>query len=243
MLMKSFTSSKLALAIGLSAALFLSGCVTTGSSLLGGGQADSRLTTGSDAQFFSKSGFQACAAGAGIAALACLASNSSNKTSCMIVAGIASCGIAMGGNYYLDQRRSEFANTNERLQAYTTDIQADTQRIIQRTETASAVIQDDKKHLQTIQRQIANKQIDTEKAKAELTQIDKNIELLNKELANMHNRADNYQEIAQKERAEGANTKEIAALDRNILNMRDKINVLKTEVDTLYSQRDAIKLG
>lgn len=243
MLEKSFTPSKLLVAIGLSAALFLSGCVTTGSSLLGGTQADSRLTTGSDAQFFSKSGFQACAAGAGVAALACLATNSSNKAACMIVAGIASCGIAMGGNYYLDHRRSEFANTNERLQAYTADVQADTQRIVNRTETAYAVIQDDKKHLQTIQRQIASKQLDTEKAKAELAHIDTNIALLNKDLANMQNRADNYQEVAQKERLDGAKQKDIAALDQSIVTMRSKITALKTEVDTLYNQREAIKLG
>lgn len=241
MLKASFSRSKLLLALGLSAAIALTGCSSTGSSLFGP-QADPRLTAGSDAEFFSKSGFQACAAGASIAAVTCLAA-SSNKATCMIVAGIAACGVAMGGNYYLDQRRSEFSNTNERLQAYTKDVQADTQRIVSRTEIAYEVIRDDKKTLETLKKQIATKEISTEAAQAELTSIDNNIALLGKELNNMQKRADNYQEVAQQERQDGANKKGLTELDRSISEMNTKIAALKSEVDTLYSQREAIKLG
>lgn len=240
---KFLNKSKLLLSLGLSASIILSGCASTGSSLLGGTSADSRLTSGSDAQFFSKSGFQACAAGAGIAALACLATNSSNKTTCMLVAAVAACGVAMGGNYYLDQRRSEYANTNERLQIITSDVQTDTQRIVARTETAYAVIRDDKRHIAQIQKQISAKQIDAEKAKAELKQIDKNIERLNKDLANMDQRAEEYEKVAQQERNDGANRSDISKLDKDIANMRSKINVLQNEVASLYDQRNAIQLG
>ncbi len=234
--------SKLLLALSLSASLILGGCASTGSGLLGG-SADPRLTSGSDAQFFSKSGFQACAAGAGVAILACLATNSSNKTACMLVAGIAACGVAMGGNYYLDQRRSEYANTNERLQAITTDVQADTQRIVTRTETAYAVIQDDKRHVAQIQKQIASKQMDEAKAKSELAQIDRNIDVMNRDLANMTKKADEYEKVAKQERLDGANKNNVTKLDKDIATMRSKINVLQTEVASLYDQRNAIKLG
>ena len=85
----------------------LSGCASTGSSLLGGTQADDRLTSGQDAKFFSRSGFQACAGAAAVGVLACMLSNSSNKAACAIIAGVAACGVAMGTNYYLDQRRKK----------------------------------------------------------------------------------------------------------------------------------------
>lgn len=243
MCFKFMNRSKLLMTLGLSASLILSGCASTGSDLLGGASADSRLTSGSDAQFFSKSGFQACAAGAGIAALACLATNSSNKAACMLVAGIAACGVAMGGNYYLDQRRSEYANTNERLQVITSDVQADTQRIVARTETAYVVIQDDKRHIAQIQKQIASKQMDEKKAKSELAQIDKNIDVLNKDLANMTKRAEEYEKVAQQERLDGANKNSVSKLDQDIATMRSKITVLQGEVASLYDQRNAIKLG
>lgn len=236
-------NSKLLTALSLSVALTLSGCASTGSGFLNNASADPRLTSGSDAQFFSKSGFQACATGAGVAALACLATNSSNKAACMLVAGIAACGVAMGGNYYLDQRRSEYANTNERLQAITTDVRADTQRIVARTETAYAVIQDDKRHLAQIQKQIAAKQMDEAKAKSELAQIDKNIEVMNRDLANMTKRAEEYEKVAQKERDDGANKNTVAKLDKDIAAMRKQINLLQKEVASLYDQRNAIQLG
>ena len=235
--------SALLVALGLSATLILSGCASTGSGLLGGASADPRLTSGSDAQFFSKSGFQACATGAGVAALACLASNAGNKPACMLVAGIAACGVAMGGNYYLDQRRSEYANTNERLKAITSDVQADTQRIVARTETAYAVIQDDKRHLAQIQKQIATKQMDEAKAKTELAQIDQNIAVMNRDLANMTKRAEEYEKVAQQERSDGANKNNVAKQDKDIANMRSKINVHQSEVASIYDQRNSNKIG
>ena len=100
----------------------LSGCASTGSSLLSGTQADDRLASGQDAKFFSRSGFQACAGAAAVGVLACMLSNSSNKAACAIIAGVAACGVAMGTNYYLDQRRTEYANTSDRLAAMQRDV-------------------------------------------------------------------------------------------------------------------------
>ena len=53
---------RLLLGSAVAGALFLTGCASTGSSMLGAGSsADPRLTQGNDAEFFSKSGLQACA--------------------------------------------------------------------------------------------------------------------------------------------------------------------------------------
>ena len=79
------------------ACLVLTGCASTGSSMLGdsgGGKADPRLTSGADAKFFSTSGYQACAVAAGAGVLACVLSNSGNKAACAVIAGVAACGVA-----------------------------------------------------------------------------------------------------------------------------------------------------
>src|SRR5690554_226486 len=118
---------KLLVGSAVAGALLLTGCASTGSSMLSGNQsaADPRLTQGNDAQFFSKSGFQACAAGAVVGVTACMLSGSSNRAQCAVIAGLGACGVAMGANFYLDQRRNEYASTTERLEVMSQDIQAD----------------------------------------------------------------------------------------------------------------------
>ncbi len=224
--------------------LVLGGCATTGSSLLGKDsvQADPRLSQGNDAKFFSKSGYQACAVGAATAALGCLVSNSSNKAVCAIAAGIATCGVAMGANYYLDYRRSEYANTSERLNIMTADVEKDTANVVARTDTAMAVIRDDKEKISRIKREMATKQIDQEKAKKEIAVIDKNLEVMSRDVDNMNTKITQYKDVAKSEH-EAGNSKEVKKLDREILKMSKKVALLESEVDELYTQRSAITLG
>ncbi|MDY7220307.1 hypothetical protein TOI97_12110 [Denitrificimonas sp. JX-1] len=225
----------------MSCAILVSGCAATGSHMLGS-SADPRLTNNDTAQFFSKSGYQACAAAAGVGVLACLASNSSNKAACAIAAGIAACGVAMGANYYLDDRRSKYSDTNQRLQVMTQDIQEDTQRVVQRTQVAQRVIVDDKAKLAQIQKDLSSKRLDIAQANKDLATIDSNIALLNKDLTNMKAKADEYAKAAQKERAEGAGNK-VNQMDREIERMNQKVALLENEIEGLFSQRSAITLG
>src|SRR5690554_1589088 len=140
-----FCFKKLFIGSAVAGALLLTGCASTGSSMVSNGSsADPRLTQGNDAQFFSKSGYQTCAAGAAVGVAGCLLSGTSNRTQCAIIAGLGACGVAMGANFYLDQRRNEYASTTERLEVMSQDIQQDTQRVIARTETARQVLADDR---------------------------------------------------------------------------------------------------
>ncbi|EHK60305.1 hypothetical protein P8S55_04710 [Halomonas sp. M1] len=226
--------------------LVLSGCVTTGSSMLSGNgsnaAADPRLTQGSDAQFFSRSGYQACAAGAAAGMLGCAITNPSNRTQCMIIAGLGACGVAMGANYYLDQRRSEYANTSERLEAMSADIQEDTRNVIARTETVREVMEEDKARIQRIQTDMEAQQLDQAAAERDLAAIDSNIGILRRELANMRKKADSYQEVAAAERVE-ASPAEMARVEQDIDVMNQQVLALQQEVDELYNMRSAITLG
>lgn len=230
------------LSLAASCAILLTGCATTGSDMLGSSSADPRLTQGDTAKFFSKSGYQACAAAAGVGVLACLASNSSNKAGCAVAAGIAACGVAMGANYYLDDRRAKYSDTNQRLQAMTQDIQDDTNHVIQRTQVAQRVMDDDKAILAKIKRDMGAKRLDIAQANKDLAAVDSNIALLNKDLNNMKAKASEYAKAAQKERAEGAGSK-VNQMDQEISRMNQKVALLETEIDDLFGQRSAITLG
>ncbi len=232
---------KTLISLAISSAILLSGCASTGSDMASSA-ADPRLTNTESAKFFSKSGYQACAVGAGVGVLACLASNSSNKAVCAVAAGITACGVAMGANYYLDDRRTQYSDTNQRLQAMTQDIKQDTDRVVQRTQVAQRVIQDDKALMAKIEKDMAGKNFDVAKATKDLSAIDSNIALLNKDLKNMQFKAGEYAKAAQQERSDGAGEK-VAQMDQEIARMNQKVALLKTEVDGLFSQRSAITLG
>jgi septal ring factor EnvC (AmiA/AmiB activator) len=233
--------SRLLMSFAVAGSILLTGCASTGSTMTGNSP-DPRLTQGSTAEFFSKSGYQACAVAAGAGVLACALSNSGNKAACAVVAGLAACGVAMGANYYLDQRRSQYSNTTERLQVMTKDVQADTDKVVARTAVAQQVINDDQQSIAKIKRDIAAKTVDKTKAAAELASIDENIAVLKKDLGNMRSKVTEYTKVADAERAQG-NSAEIKQVDINILKMNEKVASLQKEVDGLYNQRNAITLG
>lgn len=236
------TFKKLLIGSAVASALFLTGCASTGSSMLGADQnADSRLTQGNDAKFFSKSGYQACAAGAAVGVAGCLLSGN-QKASCMISAGLTACGVAMGANYYLDQRREEYASTTERLEVMSQDIQEDTQKVVARTETARQVMADDRARIERLEQEMAEQRVDQAEAERELAAIDNNISILRRDLGNMQRTVTEYEEVAELERQE-ASPQEIAKVEQEIEVMNKQVLALQQEVDDLYTMRSAITLG
>lgn len=244
MQLSQWSFSKVVLSAVMAASVLLSGCASTGSNMTDDSvaAADPRLTQGSDAKFFSTSGYTACAAAAGVGVLACALSNTSNKAQCAIIAGIAACGVAMGANYYYDQRRTQYANTAERLQVMSQDIQADTEKVAARTETLKRVIADDQASMQAIAQAQKNQKLDKAKAEQELAGIDQNIAVMRKDLTNMRTKVSEYEKTAQLERSGGASS-EVQAIEAEISKMNAKVVALQQEVDGLYNQRSAITLG
>ncbi|MDO9625913.1 MAG: hypothetical protein Q7J46_18245 [Pseudomonas sp.] len=243
MKLSQWSFSRVVLSFVMTGSILLTGCASTGSSMIGGSPAaDPRLTQGNGAKFFSTSGFQACAAAAGAGVLACALSNSSNKAQCAVIAGIAACGVAMGANYYFDQRRSEYSDTTERLQLMSSDIQADTDKVASRTATLQQVIRDDEERIAQIQKSIKTQQLDAAKAQKEIAEIDSNIAQMRKDLAGMRNKVTEYEKTAVLERQNGAGD-EVASIETEITKMNTKVVALQQEVDGLYSQRSAITLG
>jgi len=214
----------------------LAGCQSTASN-----DVDPRLANNHSAQFFSKSGLQACGAGALAGVLACQLGNPSDQTGCMLAAAAVGCGVGMGANYYLDNQRAKYANAEERLDAAIADVRKDNQELQSLAATARQVIDDDRQKIEKIRRDIAKNQVQREQAQQQLAQIDANAAYLKKTLAEVKNREQEWQKVAAAEQQTSGTR--IDLLNAEINRMQQQRNQLETEIDQLYTQRSAIQLG
>lgn len=239
-------------ALILGASLALGGCANSPYSLPGAapsraapaqaaaGGADPRLTNNDEARFFSKSGWQACAGGALVGALACQIGNPSDKKDCMLKAALVGCGVAMGANYYLDQRRSEYSNTETRLNTMIADVREDNRKLQSLTQTARTVMAEDRQQIAQLQKDIAAKRVQKEQARKQVAEIDANTQYLRKSLADLKSREQQWRQVAASERSSGAR---VDTLDAEINRMQQQIASLESEINELYQQRSAIQLG
>ena len=222
-------------------ALVLTGCQTTGTTPAANqAPVDPRLANSSSAQFFSKSGWQACAGGAVVGMLACQLGNPSKKAQCMVAAGLAGCGVGMGANYYLDNQRSQYANAEDRLDATIADVRKDNQELQMLSDTARSVIADDKRKIEQIKQDIAANKVQSAQAQKQLAEIDANTAYLKKSLADVRSKQQEWTMVAAAERNNGARTD---TLDAEIGKMQKQIAQLESEIDQLYQQRSSIRLG
>ena len=217
----------------LSTTLALAGCESMSNS--GSSNVDSRLTSGNQAEFFSKSGLTACAAGAAAGVGACLLS-----ALCSAVAAVAGCGILMGGNYYLEQQRTNYANKEERLNAYLKDLNKNTQEARTLANSAKTVLTQNQKTLANLNRKLKDNSIQKDEAKRQLKEIDSNIAYLNDKLKKMKESERDWKDVAQKERGSGMN---VAKLDSQIAQYQKQIAALEKQIAVVSQQRNALNVG
>ena len=195
--MNLLKTKQLSLALALSASVVLSGCQNM--SLAGGGSsnADPRLNTGHQAEFFGESGVWACVSGGliGAASGAIIGASTGDSKSAAIGAGIgavAGCGVGMGTNYYLEQQRTGYANKEARLNAEIQQVQSANQASRETITAARSVLAQDNKKLAELNRQIKNKTVQQAQAKQELAKVDANLKTLNERLEKLKTARDNF---------------------------------------------------
>jgi predicted nucleic acid-binding Zn-ribbon protein len=103
----------------------------------------------------------------------------------------------------------------------------------------SVVLQENQKTLASLNAQVAAKKVDQKKAKAELDRINANKAYLEKELANINTRIDDYQDIIEKERAVGANVRQLQGQLDQLSRTRD---AMKGQLDVAYGLASSIKV-
>lgn len=203
---------------------------------------DPRLQ-GEQAEFFSRSGLQACAVAAGVGIGLCLLT-SNDKLKCSIIAGVAACGVAAGANYYLETRRGKYADSTKRLEAMTADVKEDSKRVQANSDTAREVMKEDRARMAQLSRDIKRKQVDTEKGKRDLAQIDLNLAAMRKQAEGMRKKTKDYQTVLDAEKKDSKrSTPELAKVEKEIQQLNKQVASLEKEIDSAYAQRAAITLG
>lgn len=203
---------------------------------------DPRLQ-GEKAEFFSRSGLQACAMAAGVGVGLCLLT-SNDKLKCSVIAGVAACGVAAGANYYLETRRGKYADATKRLEAMTADVKADTQRVRASSETVLDVMKDDRARMTQLSRDIKRKQVDAEKGKRDLAQIDLNLAAMRKQAEGMRKKTKDYQAVLEAEKKDSKRSSpELVKVEKEIQELNKQVASLEKEIDGAYAQRAAITLG
>ncbi|MEI7375176.1 MULTISPECIES: hypothetical protein [Dickeya] len=235
-----FFNKKHVMALGVCLSVFLTGCQNTSSLNSQNNPVDSRLANNQDIEFFSKSGIQACAAGAAVGVIGCAISNSQNKAVCMAAAAIAGCGIGVGANAYLDNQRKKYATKEEQLNASIIDVKNENQKLQNASRVASSVIADDKATIASLNKDIASKKADKKVVENKLKGIDANITTLRNNLTEMKKHEQQWIDVAKQT---DKNNKKSAELDAEIQKMHIQIASLQQDLDTLYTQRTALKVG
>ena len=226
------TLKQIPIVLGLSIGIVLSGCQSHSSA------ADPELSKVHSAEFFSKSGWQSCAVSAGVVGVGCYLLNQ-DPTSCTIAA-VVSCGIAMGGNYYLDAKRAQYANKEQRLDSLINDVKRNTAQVKAINDSAKKVLDKNLITLKILNNQIANQTINNKKAKEQLKTIDENLKFLNEKLVNMKIAEQDWRKISATEKNIGVN---VARLDVEIDQLNSQISLLEKQIELVAQQRSALRIS
>lgn len=203
--------------------------------------ADPRLSRNSNFDFFTRSGLEACVIGGVGGILICeLTASKKDKGTCRIAAAIIGCGVGVGTDVYLNHQRDKYANREQRLRAMTDDVRKDNERLQGLTSTAREVMKDDRASMEKLRRDIRSKQVSNEEARKKLDEIDANRAYLEKTVTDLKKRLTEWRDIASKERKSGVR---VDTMNAEINKMQNQVASLESEIDQLYQQRSAIKIG
>lgn len=217
-------------------AMALTACQTT-QGWGGSSSADPRLSGSDKPEFFTESGVQACLVGAALGALACLMLGGDERATCMAIAAPAGCGVGATANYVLDERRSQYANNEQRMRAYIQDVEADSRLLQQRITTYQVVLADNRRELSRMRQEIRTKTGDASARRAQLNQMQANRQVMEQELADLDKKIGLYRDVAMRESQQGVQSSEFLSALRSLENER---NDLQRLIEQTYQDLPAI---
>jgi hypothetical protein len=225
---------------GLSLTLLQAGCVTAPTSNSGYGAtgpltpAERRMreqSSGLDA----KTSLQGCAAGAVAGALLGMLSDGKRSNNMMIGAA-AGCAVGLAANAYVQSKRQQYQNDEQRIAAMTADVRAENARISSLIATSEAVIAADRKRLAQVNAAYRNKVISSEQARRDLAGVKANRDQLRSTVNSLKTKQQDWVDISNLERQSGTNT---AQLDQEIGALKKRISGLEQEVALMDRQINA----
>ena len=183
------------------------------------------------------------AGGAAAGALAGLAA-CRGKLDCMLIGmaigAVLGAGLGgYGGKYYAD-KKERFANEEQRLEVMAADFRANNQRLEQEIANTRAVVLDNKKRLDRVNKDLAAQRISRSEAQKELATIDSNRAVLHGRVQELKKLRNDFREVAQQARADSANNPRVVQMDNEINGMERQITVLQNELDALTARRSSV---
>ena len=224
----------------LALALVQTGCATTSTSSGGYGAgapltpAEQRMRQQSS-QLDAKTSLQGCAAGAVAGALLGMLSDGKRSNNMMIGAA-AGCAVGLAANAYVQSKRQQYQNDEQRIAAMTADVRAENARISSLIATSEEVIAADRKRLAQVNAAYRSKAISSEQARRDLAGVKANRDQMQSTINSLKTKQQDWVDISNLERQSGTNT---AQLDQEIGVLKKRISGLEQEVALMDRQINA----
>lgn len=193
-----------------------------------------------DSKFVNQSYLEAC--GVGAVAGGIIGYLVDKKAKGALVGAGAGCVVAMGANYWLQGQRKQAAYKEEEMQQMLTTLQDENRKLSSLVNSSKAVVAEDRRKIEQIDAAYRKKQISLEEAKKQMAEVDDNQQHLEKTLANLEERKNNWKQLGSKLRQSQPGSQS-AAVDAEIASLEKKIAVLKTELSSLEQTRRVSSIG
>ncbi len=193
-----------------------------------------------EAGSMNRSGLQACLISGGAAALGTyLLSKDKTKS---IAAAVIGCGVGVGANYYLQNKRKQYAGNEERLETMIADIREDNARLSRIIQSAEKVMSGDKQRIDEIDKAYREKQITLQQAQDKMKSVDDNRAYLETTLENLRKREAEWQKVATEER-KVQSSDGMVKMDKEISQLQGQIASLEGDLEILVNRRSISPIG
>lgn len=188
--------------------------------------AEQRLRAQSNS--YARTTTQACVTVGAVAAIAAyMLSDRRHRGRNAAIAGAAGCGAGMGVNHYVQTRRSQYANKEQRMQVMIMDIRKENERLESLVGTTRQVVADDRKRIARIDDAYRSKEISVARARTEMRAVVDNRNHLRQTLDALRQKESDWKKVSIYERHAGSDTR---ALDAEIQELRRKISTIEEEL-------------
>jgi predicted nucleic acid-binding Zn-ribbon protein len=133
----------------------------------------------------------------------------------------------MGVNHYVQTRRSQYADKEQRLQVMIMDLRKENERLEALVGTTRQVVAEDRKRIARIDDAYRTKEISMAQARSEMRAVVDNRNHLRQTLDALRQKESDWMKVSIYERHAGSNTQ---ALDAEIQELKRKISTIEEEL-------------
>ena len=180
------------------------------------------------------------ALGAGIGAAASGGNRGKGAAIGAVIGGLVGAAAGgMTGQYYADKKK-QYANEEQLLDSIIADLETENRRLDSLVADTRTVVADDHRKLDQVRSDLAANRVSRQEASRRLAAVDSNRKVLAATIAKLRNRRDEWREVAQKARADGAGNPKVAQIDQEINRLESQVALMQHELDAINSRRSSV---